>query len=530
MAFLSLFILLLLSLPLQVSAHAYVVTSNPEENEILEKAPETVTIEFNETIQKGFNSLIVRNEEGKRVDLKDAYIDPQNKKIFHTGLEDGLKDGVYTVEWRVVSADGHSVRGLIPFGIGTAEKIGKLHVEQEHYVPPADIIIHRIVTYTSFSLFIGVILFVLFLYKQADVHHLVRKRSQLLMRISLIGIAVSILLSMPLQITKNANVSWLKAFNPLLIKEAIVSTTAGYIWVIQVVVLVLLIITAFFAGKTLFSMKRWILPFILYSCLLIGEAVNGHAGGSAYKEFVIGLDFLHILSAAIWVGGLASIFLIVRGNKNLLRESIISFSPIAMYTVITLFFSGILNSVFFIPSLNALVTTDYGRAFLIKVGLFLIMLIFGVLHFIRGKKTGNKKTIGTELMIGVVIVIVTAVLTNLPTPVPEPKPFIESYRFEDMTEISVEITPNTAGINTFNVSIQTVEGEPIENIEQVTIAVSKMNEKEKEKTFQVQNVEPGFFTAKGLYLTSSGRHKIQVHVLTKSLETYDHAFYTRVGK
>lgn len=514
-------------IPSYASAHAYVVTSSPGENEILQKAPKKVTIEFNEPIQKGFNSLIVRDEAGKRVDLKDAYIHPQNKKIFSASLEDDLKDGVYMIEWRVVSADGHSVRGLIPFGIGSPEKIGKLHAQTESYSPPVDVLIHRVVSYTSFSLFIGAILFILFLYKRDDVHPIVEKRSRFLLICSLVGIAVSILLSLPLQVTTNANVSWLKAFDLSLIKETITSTTSGYIWIFQMIVLVLLIITTFHAEKALFTAKRWILPILFYSCLMMAEAINGHASGSPYKEFVIGIDFLHLLSASIWVGGLASIFIILRAN---FPQALSRFSPIAMYSVIVLLLSGILNSVFFIPSLNALVTTDYGRALLIKIGLFIIMLIFGAFHFVKGKKIHHKKTVGAEFIIGLVIIMVTAVLTNLPTPVPEPKTFVDTYRFEDLTEVNLEITPNTAGINTFNVYVQTIKGEPIEDIAQVTITASKLGHENQEKTFQVQYMELGFFRAQGLYITSWGRYKIHVHILTKSLQTYDHSFYTRVGK
>ena len=49
-----------------VSAHAYVVKSNPTENETLKKAPSVVKIEFDEDIQVSrFNTLFVRDSSGK---------------------------------------------------------------------------------------------------------------------------------------------------------------------------------------------------------------------------------------------------------------------------------------------------------------------------------------------------------------------------------------------------------------------------------------------------------------------------------
>lgn len=64
------------------SAHAYIVKSNPAENETLKKAPAVVQIEFDEDIQvSSFNTLYVRDTSGKRVDLKDANIDKKIKAI-----------------------------------------------------------------------------------------------------------------------------------------------------------------------------------------------------------------------------------------------------------------------------------------------------------------------------------------------------------------------------------------------------------------------------------------------------------------
>ncbi|WP_088091339.1 copper resistance CopC family protein, partial [Bacillus wiedmannii] len=65
--------MLIISMPKSASAHAYIVKSNPTENETLKKAPSAVKIEFDEDIQVShFNTLFVRDTSGTRVDLKDA--------------------------------------------------------------------------------------------------------------------------------------------------------------------------------------------------------------------------------------------------------------------------------------------------------------------------------------------------------------------------------------------------------------------------------------------------------------------------
>lgn len=71
---------LIILIPKSASAHAYVVKSNPTENETLKRAPSVVKIEFDEDIQVSrFNTLYVRDTSGKRADLKDAHIDKKIK-------------------------------------------------------------------------------------------------------------------------------------------------------------------------------------------------------------------------------------------------------------------------------------------------------------------------------------------------------------------------------------------------------------------------------------------------------------------
>ncbi|MED3157028.1 copper resistance protein CopC, partial [Bacillus thuringiensis] len=111
-AWLLLACVLIILIPKSTSAHAYVVKSNPVENETLKKAPSVVKIEFDEDIQvSSFNTLYVRDTSGKRVDLKDAHIDKKNKKLLEAGLKENLKNGLYSIQWKVISADGHPIQG-----------------------------------------------------------------------------------------------------------------------------------------------------------------------------------------------------------------------------------------------------------------------------------------------------------------------------------------------------------------------------------------------------------------------------------
>ena len=72
--------------PQQTSGHAYIIKSSPAENEILTKPPKSISIQFSESIQSGFHSLVVMNSSGKQVPLKNDRIDAQNHSILETKI------------------------------------------------------------------------------------------------------------------------------------------------------------------------------------------------------------------------------------------------------------------------------------------------------------------------------------------------------------------------------------------------------------------------------------------------------------
>lgn len=293
-------------IPKSTSAHAYVVKSNPTENETLKKAPSIVKIEFDEDIQvSSFNTLFVRDTSGQRVDLKDAHIDTKNKKLLEAGLKENLKNGLYSIQWKAISADGHPIQGVIPFRIGLAEAgTDDIKVEEMGYVPQIDMIMERGILYTSFSLFIGVLLFNLILYKGSASQ--VQSRSKKIIWISLFGIFISLLFNLPLQAKINADVSWLEAFDPLLLKETLQLSVFGYVWITQMALISTLMIVTYFAVKSerLSSFKVWSIPIVLFIGLLVMKAFNSHAYGLKFKEIAVVMDFLHLFAASLWMGAI----------------------------------------------------------------------------------------------------------------------------------------------------------------------------------------------------------------------------------
>lgn len=530
-----------LFVPISTSAHAYIIKSTPMENETLAHSPSLVSLEFSETIQPKFDSLTVINSLGQRVDVSEVTIDKKNPNILEANVQSALPNGAYTIAWKVVSADGHPVEGTIPFRIGTGVDIHSVQGYANGYIPQADMIIERGLLYAGFSLYLGVMLFHLVLYKESASSDKMQSQSRMLIWISLLAIAFSLVWNLPLQAKIYANVPWSKAFHLSLWKEALGIPLFGSVWIVQMILIVLLAAATYLAMKygKLSSSKAWWLPVLLVVVLLATKALNGHAIGSKYRDITVAMDVLHLFAASLWIGGIMAIaFVLPAGSKNKQDWSfywnvIQRFSPWAMTAVTILLFTGVFSSTLYIPNLRSLYQTVYGQILVAKIVLFIIMGIFGLIHFAKGKlqkEKGIGPTAGIEFGIGIVVMIMAAILTNVATPpLPEPVPLNETKQVNSGYEITLHINPNAVGANTFDIDIKDKSGQPVTNIQQLTVTTYSLDMEMGRNTFKVPMVSPGTFQAKGMQLNMEGNWNITIHGLTSSLNDFTIDFHTQVS-
>lgn len=116
------YLILLIANPAGVAAHARLVRSAPADKAELDQPPAQVELWFDELIDKGFNKVeVFRASEIKAKDRKnlargDLQVDPKDRTHVIVPLQP-LPAGEYTVEWRVLSRDGHSAPGRFTFRV-----------------------------------------------------------------------------------------------------------------------------------------------------------------------------------------------------------------------------------------------------------------------------------------------------------------------------------------------------------------------------------------------------------------------------
>lgn len=93
-------------------AHSELRRSVPAPGAVLDRAPERIELHFSERVQ--LTALRLRRADGTEIALPRRPIRPERMEVIALPP---LEPGDYRAEWRIISADGHPVGGVIPFRV-----------------------------------------------------------------------------------------------------------------------------------------------------------------------------------------------------------------------------------------------------------------------------------------------------------------------------------------------------------------------------------------------------------------------------
>ncbi len=111
---------LFLGLPLAAPpahGHALLLESTPADGATLEATPSGLVLRFNSRIEQGLSkATLVAEAGGARSALSVDAGAPPDRLV--CALPAALAPGHYTIEWQVLSVDGHRVAGKLRFAVG----------------------------------------------------------------------------------------------------------------------------------------------------------------------------------------------------------------------------------------------------------------------------------------------------------------------------------------------------------------------------------------------------------------------------
>lgn len=101
-----LFLVLMLFAPVIASAHTGLEEVTPGDGETVGEEVNEIVLRFNTALEPG-STVTVENSKQKKIDLDIALAD-QNMNVNFLAP---LKEGKYTVRWKIIGADGHPIEG-----------------------------------------------------------------------------------------------------------------------------------------------------------------------------------------------------------------------------------------------------------------------------------------------------------------------------------------------------------------------------------------------------------------------------------
>ncbi|OXM17597.1 copper resistance CopC/CopD family protein [Paenibacillus herberti] len=435
---------LLLAAPGQVSAHAALKEAYPAAGARLESPPAEAKVSFNEKLEASIGVLEVLDGNSAKVTNNKAVLSEDGLTL--TLELPSLKAGAYTVNYKVISEDGHPVNGSHVFVIGEPPPAKdastyNIHTQLGHEghsddaLTTATLLLYavRFLYYVALMLAAGCALWpLLYRSRWEGISQLLRERfaklpAQALVLVSLLYVFVE---STQIMVGQSSE-EWLPLFT---------STSVGQSYV------ALLLLA--FAGLSL-PVGRNSLRAVWGLLLLATETWNGHAAASSPRWATLSLDFVHLVGAALWAGGLMLLIALWYGERKEAGRFAESFSRAAWISIVVLSLSGILLTLLYMTKLEYLLITPWGILLLVKAGLVILVTVIGFLLRRRMKRSGFPSGIllkADGALMALILVIVGVFTYISPLPANEP---VSWHKMGSEMHVSLRITPNVPGSNEF---------------------------------------------------------------------------------
>jgi copper transport protein len=186
----------------------------------------------------------------------------------------------------------------------------------------------------------------------------------------------------------------------------------------------------------------------------------------------------HFAAAGIWVGGLVTVLVGIRGMKAVDRpKAVHRFSTLALVAVAVIAATGTQRAFDEVHGLHRLIDTSFGRWVLVKSVLLVALIGFGAINryraipsFARGVPRTLRVVIRSELGLISVVLVATAFLQGLAPPASVASPssasrplVLNAHDFGTTMRVQLSVTPDAVGFNRFHVMIRDYDnGAPVD--------------------------------------------------------------------
>ena len=505
-------ILLVLGHPARLEAHAAYLRSDPAADAVVRVAPARVTIWFSEPLALALSRIEVRDATNARVDNADSAGDPSDPMQLSVGLRP-LTLGSYTVIWSNVSTlDGHPLRGSFVFhvGDGTAATPPVGSSTPSTLPSPLDpwsrwVALLAAIGATGSLLFEAAVLrpAVRHTHSREPVREAVARVHASLARMR-VGAGAIFLATALLQVISQASVvtgvpAW--ALGAADVLDVVRYTGWGQLWLARALLALAALLVPVTArrlmrprGGTPSTLVTDVLPASATFAALATFSLSSHGAATAGLAFPGALtDYVHLLAAAIWIGGLLALLptllllrrlLPVDDRRPLLAAIAERFTTLAAPALGVVLLTGVYASWLQVRSAEAL-TTPYGLVLLTKTTLVALLVLLGAANLLwlrrllaRAERAATAavwlhRLVVAEVAVSVLVVLAVGFLTSLePARQVHERAVGGGQRVTQeaaSTRVEVVVQPGAPGANRVLVTLTDRRGQRVTNATAVVV-------------------------------------------------------------
>jgi copper transport protein len=547
-----------LALPASGWAHAALLRTVPSASGVVNTPPTQVALTFSEAVEPRFAVVSVTDANAAQQAVgspRRSATDPDTLVV----PVKHLPEGWYLVYWRVISVDGHPVRGAYTFAVGPNQGPAPQFVVpslSETAATPG-LLVARWVAFLSFMSAIG-----LFALRMLIARPVVRRVSETRLRavsiafgatcaIALVAIPVYVVIATAQFAQRSAT-----AIGMLVPLIRVSAFGRGY--------LTLELLFALFVVAS--SVALWVdrpqrerrsvaellaltgAGLAAGACLLV-PGLAGHAAQTAPRGWSLLADWTHLAAGSIWIGGLAGLLVLWRSLPAARRVaglvvSVPRFSNVAFVSVLVLVASGIGSSLLHVPTLASLWQTSYGEALLVKIGILGAALLLAAVNLLRTKPrlvaggdlaTSSavllRRLVGAETILVAGAIFVAALLSSLAPPskalatIGKPAARVGPGPVSRVVErngyrLAFRLSPNRAAVpSDFAVAI-TRGGKPVRGAD-VTARFTMLDMEMGDQSYHLAESAPGVYSHSAPALVMVGHWGLTFQIQPPGVQPFD---------
>jgi copper transport protein len=429
--------------PAAAWGHAAFLGSQPEPGTRLQAGPTQIELTFTEPLNRELStaSLVNLRDDGT---VPAAVVSSGSRRL-ELRPQERLGRAPYEVRWHTVSTlDGHPLEGSFSFGVRTAAAGGEHSVEQSPLARDGWLRIGmRAAFYAALFFFAGGVLNGALLSRGRPSNWLLpeaiddasravgidpaARRKRLWERTITTG-GIALVLAIALALIEAADAG--DGLNVHSVDGYLLSNGAGLARVGTVVAVAL---------ATLLAWRAVIAAAATLVVAFATIALSGHANSADPRAVALLTDWVHLVAAAVWVGGIAQLAATwlpaIRGRGRPLRLAVLRavlprFGRVALPAFAVVVLTGLLNALIQLGAVGELWASSYGRVLAVKITLVGLIAAASYLHALRLRprllaanphpaerfERRHWRLLGVEPLLGLGAIVAVAALVAFPLP------------------------------------------------------------------------------------------------------------------